>query len=1081
MALDSQVVPVALSQGLDTKNDPKKIALGKQLVLQNASFKSPGQLSKRDGFSSLPQSILGGGSVASGIGISSFQNELVSLDGSSLYSYSPDVSAQVNRGGLVPATLSVSPVIRNTNQQTSPDFAYHAGTGLQCFVWVDSNNGSSQCNYSVIDSTTGAILVNDATVLGVATKAKVLTLGVYFVIVFYNSAGPDIQYRAINTATPTAIGSAIVLANDINSGEAFDATVINGSIYVAYGKSTNDVAFYSLSSSLVLSSQYVVTAGNTPKSCITIAGDASNNVWVAYNFGTTVYALIVNSVLTTTLLAATEVDSSSNCYNITMIVSGTTATLYYQMAKVDFNSFFIRKNTLTFAGSVGTPSTLIYSMGLASKVFSYNGVNYLLALYCGQNVVSASNLIGNSIEPTYFLINGSGKVILKVAPLSGGNFNVTGFLPQISSVGSTRFAVPYLFQDDLSSTGGAIFYNTGVMLANINFQLTNAMPKLVIGQNLHFGSGQLWMYDGANVVEQGFHIFPENLLSSVTASGGGIGASLNNNASGPNQVQYVALYEWVDNQGQIHRSNPSSPLTVPLPTGLVSAITFTGDTSVSTNVITSVSSFTGLAVGQVITDTTNAGSFPAGTYITSLTPGSSELTTSQPATASNNTDHFKTLDVMQIQITIPALSATLKTNVSVVLYRTENNQTIFYRVTSPNSTTVGATFNGFTYNSTTTDTVVINDALPDSQIVGNEELYTTGGTLGNINAPAISASCTYMNRMMYLSPENPFSVGYSQQVIPPAAGAAGTPVSFNSLEFNINVDQRIGQCTAIAPMDTEFVIFGPSKKFWMSGTGPSSNGTQNSFTNPTPIAGVSGCSNPVSVLEIPSGLIYQDSQKGFWLLSRALQESYIGADVEQYNSQTVTSANLFPNSTKCMFTLSNGVNLIYDYYVQQWETDIFPSAAIDSTVFENDLVYIQANGLINQQTPGTYMDENALVPLSFTTGWMNFAGISGFQRVWELQIEETFYSPHVLTVNVYTDFSETPTTTKVITVNSPPIPSIFRIHLEVQKCTSIQVQIIESQPTQTSGTYGQGLSINSLAFKVGQKKGPYKLPAGNSY
>lgn len=1070
MSIDSQDIPIALSQGIDTKSDPKQLQLGKMVVLQNASFKSPGEISKRDGFAPLPQAISGGGSVAGGVGIGSFQNELLTLDGNSLYSYSPQLAKQVNKGTLIPVSLTPSTVVRNTNKQTGPDSAFHAGTGFQCFTWIDS--GSGGIDYSIIDSTTGTQIVSDAIVISTGTKAKVLTLGVYFIIIYYDTAMTSLEYKVINTATPTTLSGATLIANDISSSHpCFDATLINGSVYIAYDVGNTAVAFYSISSALVLSSKYSITISKQIHSAISVVGDASNNVWVAYSVlvvsTATLWGAIVNSALNATLLVPTQLGGTINSsgfdtFNITQLVSGTTNVIYWEQTDAFAN--YISFITLTFAGSVGSSTPLIYRMGLASKAFVFNNRNCFIGIYSG-NVTNANP---NTIEPTYFLLS-AGFVIAKIAPSSAGFYYVTGLLPEILSLSATEFSFPYLFQDDLSIIGGAIFYNTGVNNAVLNFQIPNAMPKLVVGQNLHFASGQLWAYDGVNVVEQGFHIYPEFLIISNATSGGGIGSSLN---SGPtNQVQYAAVYEWVDNLGQLHRSNPSVPLTIPLPPAAASPVTFTANSTGGSRTLASVSSITGLVVGQVIIDSTHSGNLAAGTYIKAI--GASTLTLSEPAIGSQSGDTYSTSDVYAIAIAIPTLTATLKKNVSIALYRTENNQTIFYRVSSPDASQSGATYNNFIYNTTTAESVVMIDILPDSILVGNEQLYTTGGTIGNINAPAVSAIASYQQRMVYLSPENPFQLGYSQQIID------GVPVEFNSLEFVQNLDQKIGQATAIGPMDTELIIFGPKRKFLLTGQGPASNGTQNDFITPTPIAGVSGCSNPISVLELPTGLIYQDIEKGFYLLDRSLQEHYIGAPVEQYNSFLATSANLITNATKCIFTLSNGINLIYDYYVEQWETDPFSSgiAAVDSAIFENDIVYLQANGLSLQQTPGQFTDNGLLIPLGFTTGWMSFAQVAGFQRAWELQITETFKSAHSLTVNIYTDYSTSPTTTKVINVPVAPIPPLFRIHLNVQKCTTIQVQIIESQ----SAPFGEGLSLSALTFKAGVKKGPYKLPAGNSY
>ena len=81
---------------------------------------------------------------------------------------------------------------------------------------------------------------------------------------------------------------------------------------------------------------------------------------------------------------------------------------------------------------------------------------------------------------------------------------------------------------------------------------------------------------------------------------------------------------------------------------------------------------------------------------------------------------------------------------------------------------------------------------------------------------------------------------------------------------------------------------------------------------------------------MPEGLMFKSS-KGIYLLSRALELKYIGADVEAYNAFDVTSAQLIPTVYEVRFTLTNGVCLVHDYYVDQWSvyTNI---AAVDATM-----------------------------------------------------------------------------------------------------------------------------------------------------
>lgn len=1059
MALSPQTAAISLAQGIDTKTDEKQVVVGKLLTLQNASFQSPKEIRKRDGFDSLNQQVLGSAnSVTTGVGIAGYQDELTVLDGTNLYSYSPDVDRQLNKGALVPISLGISAVARNTDQLTSPDSAYRSDTGIQIFTWETNGAG---IHYSIFDTTTGATIVSDGVVSATATKAKVVKLGQFFMVIYYEPSGPSLNYKVIDKSTPNLIGTATPIATDIaSSSPVFDCTIIGTSVYIAYAIGTTQIGFYSISTALTPSSQYVVTTGHQPNPCLTIYGDATSRVWVSYatiplSDMYSIYGLIVNSSLNATILVNTLVYgplSSQAAKNISMVVDTNTATIIWE----DIGS--LTRNTLTSAGVAGSPSFILFSFGLASKIFVRGTTNYFLGLYGGNPYSNTTTPLGTA-QPTYFLFDSTGSVYLKLAPSVGGPLYTSGLLPEVTVFNATKYTIPYLLQDNLSALNGNVFYKTGVMNSEIDFAVPYAPPKLVLGSDLHFASGQLWMYDGANVVEHGFHIYPDNLGSQAAISGGGIGKSLNT-GSVVNQVQYIALYEWSDNQGNIHRSATSPAITVALPA--ISALTFTANTTVNSLTLNTVSSFTGLIVGQVITGS----GIPSGSYITQLFPSVNQLTMSLPATATATTVTISTIDIGAITVNIPTLQATRKLRVSIVLYRTENNQTIFYRVSSLTS---------LTYNDKSIGYVQIVDTIPDSSIIGNEQLYTTGGEVDNFAAPAVSALTTFKNRAIYLSPENPFQWGFSKQVID------GSPVEFSSLLFFQNVDQRVRKLTAAGPLDDKLILFGPKTKFYVVGTGPSPSGANNDFSEATKISGTTGCTNPVSVLEIPTGLMYQDALKGIWLLDRSLQEQYIGADVEAFNSFTITSAQHIPDKNKAVFTLSNGSNLVYDYFVGQWEVDPFPVAAIDSTIFEDDFCYVQANGLELQQTPGVFADvqngDPVSILMSLKTSWLSFAQIQGFQRIWELQILGEYKSPHILTVNIYVDFSSTIAQTITIPVLSDPIQYQFRITMKEQKCETMQIEILESQPNNV----GEGLSLSALTLEVGIKKGLNKLPAARSF
>src|ERR1700722_1140203 len=920
MPLSPSNVQVKMTAGLDEKSDPKSLQ-NKMTVLQNTSFQSPGQYQKRDGFAPLTP-------LSAGVSLSTFQNELLSGDGTNLYSYSPEDNAQISKGAFVPISLETESIARLVYTVGICDQSYDPVTGLKCFIYTyaTATNQNWGVYYSVIDTKTGSTLVYNQPISSTSKGGKVGIVGANFVIVYLEAITGHVNYRSISTATPTVISSPTLISS-IGQFTGLDILEANGNLYICYSTGIGASIVY-LNSGLTLSSIQVVPS-TFQAFMISLESDGSGNIWIARcttNQTSVFYNVVTvfNSTLTSIVLATTSFDSSAIIQNVTLNVQGTVATIYAEIffpsssSSSQNHSNFIKVYELTISGSLTAGVVFVRGLGLASKCFNYNGQNFMLGVYNGsyQPIASTNPALSGVIsyypvsgEPTYFLINSLGNIVMKLAPgLAPGYYNSVSIspnssqmeaevfvLPEVVQISSGVYSIGYLIEENAVPVSGIVTSQNGGMSVTFNFNPTIPAPKIQLGNNLLLGSGQLWAYDGQNITEQGFHIFPENVsLGAIVQNntgGIGIGAS----AAVVNQVQYSALYEWVDAQGQINRSAPSIPLTVNLPANnTLTPVTFTGSTVAGSNVITGGYVVTGEILGAVISSTSTPTLFPAGTYITGFTVGAS-ISVSQPATATASGQSFETFDISTITINIPTLRQTAKQNVSLVLYRTENNGTIFYRVTAVNLN--APNYNKLTINDPTVDYLTITDTLPDAEIIGNEQLYTTGGTVENINAPAVSAVAKFKNRVVYLSPENPFQWGYSQQDI------NGVPVEFNSELFVENIDQGIGQALAVSPLDDKLILFGPTSKYYVVGQGPTPAGTNNDFSEATKVPGISGCSNPNAVMEIPTGLIYQDAVKGIYHLDHSLTESYIGADVESFNGQTVTSVQKFETQNKVIFTL----------------------------------------------------------------------------------------------------------------------------------------------------------------------------------
>lgn len=435
-------------------------------------------------------------------------------------------------------------------------------------------------------------------------------------------------------------------------------------------------------------------------------------------------------------------------------------------------------------------------------------------------------------------------------------------------------------------------------------------------------------------------------------------------------------------------------------------------------------------------------------------------------------------------INVPYLRLTGKSNVRLVVYRWSVAQPVFYQISSVSAPTI---------NNTSADSVAITDTLADSSIIGNTILYTTGGVVEDIAAPATNIATLSKSRLFVVDAENPNLIWYSKTVI------QSTPVEMSDL-FTLYVSPVIGAqgasgpITALSSLDDKLIIFKENGIYYITGQGPDNTGANNDFSDPVFVTGTVGCTNQGSIVNMQNGLMFQ-SNKGIWLLGRDLNTRYIGAPAEEFNDQVVNSAVSIPGSNDVRFMLDNKEAIDYDYYYDQWNTFVnIPSES--SVIFEGLHTYLSESGSIRQETPGLYLDGSVPVNRSLTTGWVSLAGLQGYERLYQIYLLGTYISPHILTVGIAYDYS--PSITQEIRINpinyagtygSDPVYGSmdsyggnnieqWRIFPEMQKCQAFQITITESFDATLGTVAGAGFTLSGLNLVVGMKKG-YAPKAAN--
>lgn len=444
-----------------------------------------------------------------------------------------------------------------------------------------------------------------------------------------------------------------------------------------------------------------------------------------------------------------------------------------------------------------------------------------------------------------------------------------------------------------------------------------------------------------------------------------------------------------------------------------------------------------------------------------------------------------------VTVNVPYYRLTYKTAnlAKVVIYRWSEAQQSMYQVTSISTPLL---------NDTTQDSIAFVDTLADASILGNALLYTTGGAVEDTAPPAYHLSTLADSRQWVVDDEDRNTLWFSKTVIP------GTSVEFSDLLTmaippSTGSEGSTGPMTALSVMDTKLIIFKENAIYYVetSAGGPDNTGANSQYGQPQFITSTVGCTNQNSIVFTPAGLMFQ-SNKGIWLLDRNLGTDYIGAPVQAFTTNaTVQSAVSIPKTNQIRFTLDTGITLMYDYYYGQWGT--FKNVpAISSCIYQDLHTYIDKYGATYQETPGSYLDGSTPVLISFVTGWIHLAGITGYQRIYDFYLTGQYISPHFLSLQIGYDYGY-PSQQSIIQPDNysgpygtdqyfgqttpfagPGSLEQWRIHTEEQTCQAFQIGLQEIFNPAFGSKAGAGFTLSGLLAQVGVKKGARPIKASNS-
>lgn len=345
------------------------------------------------------------------------------------------------------------------------------------------------------------------------------------------------------------------------------------------------------------------------------------------------------------------------------------------------------------------------------------------------------------------------------------------------------------------------------------------------------------------------------------------------------------------------------------------------------------------------------------------------------------------------------------------------------------------------------------DNTVDATVQNNEVLYTTGGVLANEPPPTMLAITADERRIMGISRQEPTKIVYSKEL------QEGIAPEFNAaLSFFVDEPAK-----AVASLDDRWIIFGEYNTYAVVGDGANATGF-GGFSPPERIVEGVGCTNPLSVVNIPQGIVFQHNEK-LYLLGRDFGVVDLTDAIEDETAATLRAVH-HSNQRRVYFVGLN-TNLIHvlDYsfgdirfYTWTHSDTAFFVEFLDAAIRNDTLFLLGRNsvsgGKAQLYTVDATVDTDtagnaAQVVGQYTTGWFKGAGHFGGQRIWNVRLlgeqghadntVSASYSIQQRNLSSSSFVSETHEWSN--TTLSLDKPSVLRVSPKHQRCSAFRLTV----------------------------------------
>jgi hypothetical protein len=547
-----QQVHIPFGVGLNQKPDPRALPVGSLARCLDAAFTEVGGLQTRYPYASIGTNIFGGGTVSDCRRIVENGNELLLFTKSGLYSWNVARSAWVLKGTHLAVKTAEETKFATTDDQIDCDRAELSGTVF--YAWT----GGSVGYVAAQDKTTGAVLMAPTALTGSGLRLRLTTLTTKVLLTFYDGVAGTYAY-ALDPASPaTGIAGASTTVSTTGGGW-YDIVKIPGADTAAFVNRLNPTTSYRIGT---ITAGLVVTAATVARACagaIALSvNPAGTHIQVVRNNTTAItgdyIAISGFADVYTAQAIGTSVGSPDH---ITCAHRSVADSAQYRCYVYWSDGETMKSNWVDTGGTLGTQADFVLFLNLASRAFDHEGRVYLWTSFTLESTFFGAGSVGGygpgfsyALQNTYFLYRDDAFLVAKALGARAGDM-ASSVLPEVQSLGSGVFAWCGV-ERGIINIGGAGTRRTKYSARApreilFTFDSNEARRTARLGQTLYITGGEILQYDGSQLTEVGFHIYPHYLGFGSTT-----GAMIDGTYA------YRQTWRWDNAHGEVDRSTTAT-------------------------------------------------------------------------------------------------------------------------------------------------------------------------------------------------------------------------------------------------------------------------------------------------------------------------------------------------------------------------------------------------------------------------------------------------------------------------------------------------------------------------------------------